>query len=81
MGVSNVVSLPQLSTKQEVYIHPSSCLFHARPPPQCVMYTQLVHTTKCYMRSVGRPPTLHFVVHYHILSRDVSVVDLDWLAH
>ena len=40
----------QLSTRQHVYIHPSSCLFHIKPQPQCVVYSELVHTTKCYMR-------------------------------
>ena len=40
----------QLGTRQAVYIHPSSSLFHTRPHPHCLMYSQLVHTTKCYMR-------------------------------
>jgi ATP-dependent RNA helicase DHX33 len=42
-----------LSTRQEVFIHPSSCLFHVRPHPPCVMYSQLVHTSKCYMRNMS----------------------------
>jgi hypothetical protein len=42
----------QVSTRQDVYIHPSSCLFHARPQPRYVVYSELVHTSKCYMRWV-----------------------------
>ncbi|XP_019852052.1 PREDICTED: putative ATP-dependent RNA helicase DHX33 [Amphimedon queenslandica] len=40
-------------SRQEVFIHPSSCLFSVTPPPPFVMYTELVHTTKCYMRMVS----------------------------
>jgi ATP-dependent RNA helicase DHX33 len=40
-------------THQEVYIHPSSCIFQLRPHPLYVMYTELIHTTKCYMRAVS----------------------------
>ena len=47
-----VYCIVQISTRQEVYIHPSSCLFHARPQPQYVVYSELVHTSKCYMRYV-----------------------------
>ncbi|XP_065885250.1 ATP-dependent RNA helicase DHX33-like isoform X2 [Dysidea avara] len=42
-----------LSTRQEVYIHPSSCLFPCRPHPHLVLYSDLVHTSKCYMRNVS----------------------------
>ncbi|XP_065842530.1 ATP-dependent RNA helicase DHX33-like isoform X2 [Oscarella lobularis] len=37
---------------QSVFIHPSSCLFHLKPPPQCVIYREIVRTTKSYMRDV-----------------------------
>ena len=40
----------QVSSHQLVYIHPSSCLFHHHPPPACLMFSELVHTSKCYMR-------------------------------
>ncbi|XP_064395153.1 ATP-dependent RNA helicase DHX33-like [Halichondria panicea] len=40
-------------TRQQVYIHPSSCLFHVKPHPPCVVYSELVYTSKCYMRNVS----------------------------
>lgn len=40
----------QLKTRQQVAIHPSSCLFHVKPHPALLLYSELVHTSKCYMR-------------------------------
>ncbi|KAM5273954.1 ATP-dependent RNA helicase DHX33 [Ctenodactylus gundi] len=37
-------------THQPVAIHPSSVLFHCKPA--CVVYTELLHTSKCYMRDL-----------------------------
>ncbi|XP_032695723.1 ATP-dependent RNA helicase DHX33 [Lontra canadensis] len=37
-------------SRQPVAIHPSSVLFHCRPA--CVVYTELLHTSRCYMRDV-----------------------------
>lgn len=37
-------------THQPVAIHPSSALFHCKPA--CVVYTELLHTSKCYMRDL-----------------------------
>ncbi|KAI1307225.1 ATP-dependent RNA helicase DHX33 [Halotydeus destructor] len=37
--------------KLEVNIHPSSCLFGSKP--ECLIYTELVHTNKLYMRSLS----------------------------
>uniref|UniRef100_A0A8C0KVA5 RNA helicase n=1 Tax=Canis lupus dingo TaxID=286419 RepID=A0A8C0KVA5_CANLU len=37
-------------SRQPVAIHPSSALFHCRPA--CVVYTELLHTSKCYMRDL-----------------------------
>ena len=37
--------------KKEVFIHPSSCLFHAKP--EAILYTDLVETSKRYMRNVS----------------------------
>ena len=42
--------LLQFSTHQEVYIHPSSCLFRVKPHPPVVLYSELVQTAKRYMR-------------------------------
>lgn len=33
----------------EIYIHPSSCLFRTRP--ECILYVEIVETNKCYMRN------------------------------
>lgn len=37
----------------EVKIHPSSCLSNLKPNPPCVVYTELVQTTKAYIRGVS----------------------------
>lgn len=34
-----------------VFIHPSSCLFAGTSKPECVLFVELVHTTKSYMRN------------------------------
>ncbi|KAM4796590.1 ATP-dependent RNA helicase DHX33 [Rhinophrynus dorsalis] len=39
-----------VSTHQPVTIHPSSVLFHCKPA--CVIYNELLHTSKCYMRDL-----------------------------
>lgn len=36
-------------TCNDIYIHPSSCLFRSKP--ECVMYFEIVETQKCYMRN------------------------------
>ncbi|KAG8289744.1 putative ATP-dependent RNA helicase dhx33, partial [Homalodisca vitripennis] len=41
-----------VATKQQVHIHPSSTLWGSLP--DCVLYTELVQTGKCYMRNVSR---------------------------
>lgn len=48
-----------LSTGQTVHIHPSSCLF--RRKPAYVIYNELIHTSKCYIRDlcVVDPQWLH----------------------
>ncbi|XP_054167510.1 ATP-dependent RNA helicase DHX33-like [Oppia nitens] len=38
------------STKQEVFIHPSSCLFGTKP--EYIIFNDLVQTSKCYMRNI-----------------------------
>jgi len=38
----------QVASRKQVTLHPSSVLFHSRP--NCVIYNELVQTTKCYMR-------------------------------
>lgn len=40
-----------LQSKQEVFIHPSSCLFQCKP--EVVIYSDLVQTTKSYMRNLS----------------------------
>ncbi|XP_068124625.1 ATP-dependent RNA helicase DHX33 [Hyperolius riggenbachi] len=39
-----------VETHQPVAIHPSSVLFHCKPA--CVIYNELLHTSKCYMRDL-----------------------------
>ncbi|XP_030042031.1 ATP-dependent RNA helicase DHX33 [Microcaecilia unicolor] len=39
-----------ISMRQPVAIHPSSVLFHCKPA--CVVYNELLHTSKCYMRDL-----------------------------
>nr|XP_021326722.1 putative ATP-dependent RNA helicase DHX33 [Danio rerio] len=39
-----------LDTHQPVSIHPSSVLFQARPV--CVLFNELLHTSRCYMRDL-----------------------------
>jgi len=45
------VSLIQVTTRQLVYIHPSSVLFNSKPA--CVLYNELVKTNKTYLRDVS----------------------------
>ena len=33
-----------------VSVHPSSCIFGRNPAPKCVVYTDLLHTTRMYIR-------------------------------
>lgn len=40
-----------LKKNQAVYIHPSSAIFHVKPPPKLVLYHELVLTSKEYMRN------------------------------
>ena len=39
-----------VDSNQTVHIHPSSCLFQCKPA--CVIFNELIHTTKCYMRDL-----------------------------
>ncbi|XP_053203712.1 ATP-dependent RNA helicase DHX33-like [Panonychus citri] len=38
-------------SEEKVYIHPSSCLFNLKP--EYVIYSELVQTSKCYMRNIS----------------------------
>lgn len=55
---NNVATLRQDKTyrtvlrNQLVYVHPSSVLFGVKPQPPCLLYNELVHTSKSYMRDV-----------------------------
>merc|ERR1711920_901259 len=39
-----------LLTRQVAKLHPSSVLFQKRPPPVCIVFAELVTTTKNYLR-------------------------------
>jgi len=41
-----------LLTRQVAKLHPSSALFRKWPPPACVVYSELVTTTRNYLRTV-----------------------------
>ena len=44
-------ALQVLASGQEALIHPSSCLAATRPKPQCILFNELIQTSKQYMRS------------------------------
>ena len=46
----------------EVFIHPNSCL--KASSPDLVVYDELIHTTKYYMRNVTKVSNLHWLVKY-----------------
>ena len=56
MSFTNSSACPQVSSRQLVHIHPSSCLFHHHPHPAYLMFSELIHTSKCYMRCVTIEP-------------------------
>jgi HrpA-like RNA helicase len=37
--------------KIECYIHPGSCLFGLKEPPECLVYTEIIQTSKNYIRA------------------------------
>ncbi|KAG5190042.1 P-loop containing nucleoside triphosphate hydrolase protein [Tribonema minus] len=37
---------------KEVYLHPTSCLFGKNPPPRCLVYAEVLQTSKQYMKCV-----------------------------
>ena len=43
---------------EDVFIHPSSVLFHSSPP-ECVVYQELVRTSRAYIRG-AHAQTCHF---------------------
>ena len=71
-----VTMVMQLSTHQQVYIHPSSCLFPCQPYPRLLLYTDLVYTSKCYMRcEIVAIVTIYMLT----LNRNVSIIEPEWL--
>lgn len=40
-----------VESRKQVHIHPSSCLFSLSP--SCVIFTEMVETTKCYMKNLS----------------------------
>lgn len=36
-----------------IYIHPTSVLFHQKPKPACIIFTEIIATTKRYVREVS----------------------------
>ncbi|XP_064455856.1 ATP-dependent RNA helicase DHX33-like [Ornithodoros turicata] len=40
-----------VESRKQVYIHPSSSLFSSSP--SCIIYTEMVETTKCYMKNLS----------------------------
>jgi HrpA-like RNA helicase len=50
---NGVVGQYQTLDKVECYVHPGSLVFGLKEPPQCVIYTEIVQTTKNYLRAVS----------------------------
>ncbi|CAE7627611.1 DHX8, partial [Symbiodinium pilosum] len=48
----NQTSYRTLLSRQEAKLHPSSVLHRRQPPPSCVVYSELVVTSKSYLRTV-----------------------------
>ncbi|KAI2800282.1 putative ATP-dependent RNA helicase dhx33 [Blomia tropicalis] len=44
--------LESSDNSRTVFIHPSSCLFSSKTKPECILFAELVRTTKSYMRNV-----------------------------
>jgi ATP-dependent RNA helicase DHX8/PRP22 len=42
-----------LSGSQTVHLHPSSVMFGRAPPAECILYNELVRTSKLYVRDVS----------------------------
>ncbi|XP_059480642.1 ATP-dependent RNA helicase DHX33 [Neocloeon triangulifer] len=42
-----------VANRQFVSLHPSSVLFESSKPPSCVLFSELVHTGRSYMRNVS----------------------------
>jgi ATP-dependent RNA helicase DHX8/PRP22 len=39
---------------REVYLHPTSCLFNANPPPHCLVYTEVLETSRQFIKWVTK---------------------------
>jgi len=50
---SGVVGHYETVDKIECFIHPGSLAFGLKEPPQCVVFTEIVQTTKNYLRAVS----------------------------
>lgn len=48
------VAYRAVGVSEDVFIHPSSILFHSSPP-ECVVYQELVRTSRVFIRG-GSPP-------------------------
>ena len=52
-----------LRDKEIVYVHPSSVLFEQRRKPKCVVFSEIVQTTKKYMRMISEADLRHCLQH------------------
>lgn len=54
-----------LDVEEDVFIHPSSVLFHS-PPPDYVVYQEIVRTSRVWMKGVSA---------YHAIITNIGVID------
>jgi HrpA-like RNA helicase len=50
---SGVIGHYETIDKIECFVHPGSLLFGLKEPPKCIVYTEIVQTSKNYLRAAS----------------------------